>query len=198
MKLSKITGSRKGRVALAVIPVTIAASVLLGGVAQGAVPVSFAISGSQFKIGADKLEGVGFSQYAGVATASDGTQHPAAIANIKDAKLYNLCQSVVQDTPLGKVGLLISAGTGEGKPALATDLQIGMNDLSGTAVFKNIRIGVDASTVNTAKKGDAGDFAMDSDTVDINGLQQVSWSTQAAVFQLTDLSLKITDGTECF
>lgn len=197
MKLSKLTGSRKGRVALAVIPVTIAASVLLGGVAQGAVPVSFAISGSQFKIGADQLAGTGFSQYAGVATASDGTQHPAAIANIKDAQLYNLCQSVVQDTPLGKVGLLISAGTGD-EPAKATDLQIGMNDLSGTAVFKNIRIGVDASTVNTAKKGDAGDFAMDSDTVDISNLEQVSWSTQAAVFQLTDLSLKITDGTECF
>ena len=198
MKLSKLTGSRKGRVALAVIPVAIAASFLLGGVAQGAVPVSFAISGSQFKIGADQLVGTGFSQYAGVATASDGTKHPAAIANIKDAQLYNLCQSVVQDTPLGKVGLLISAGTAKDKPALATDLQIGMNDLSGTAVFKNIRIGVDASTVNTTKKGDAGDFAMDSDSIDINGLQQVSWSTQAAVFQLTDLSLKITDGTECF
>ncbi|WP_369370923.1 DUF6230 family protein [Promicromonospora sp. Populi] len=197
MKLSKLTGSRKGRVALAVIPVTIAASVLLGGVAQGAVPVSFAISGSEFKIGADQLVGTGFSQYAGVATASDGTQHPAAIANIADAQLYNLCQSVVQETPLGTVGLLISAGTGE-EPALATDLQIGMSDLSGTAVFKNIRIGVDASTVNTTEKGDAGDFAMDSDSIDIDGLQQVSWSTQAAVFQLTDLSLQITDGTECF
>ncbi|MGW2091811.1 DUF6230 family protein [Promicromonospora sukumoe] len=197
MKLSKLTGTRRGRVALAVIPVTIAASVLLGGVAQGAVPVSFAISGSQFKIGADKLAGTGFSQYAGVATATDGTEHPAAIANIKDAQLYNLCQSVVQDTPLGKVGLLITAGTGE-EPAKATDLQIGMSDLSGTAIFKNIRIGVDASTVNTTEKGDAGDFAMDSDSIDIDGLQQVSWSTQAAVFQLTDLSLKITDGTECF
>ena len=197
MKLSKLTGSRKGRVALAVIPVTIAAGVLLGGVAQGAVPVSFAISGSQFKIGADKLEGVGFSQYAGVATASDGTEHAAAIANIEDAKLYNLCQSVVEETPLGKVGILISAGTGK-EPAKATDLQIGMSDLSGTAIFKNIRIGVDASTVNTAKQGDSGDFAMDSDSIDIDGLQQVSWSTQAAVFQLTDLSLKITDGTECF
>lgn len=198
MKLSRLTASRKGRVALAVIPVTVAIGVLLGGVAQGAVPVSFAISGSQFKISADLLEGTGFSQYAGLATAEDGSQHPTAIANIGQANLYNLCQSVVQDTPLGKVGLLISAGTAEGAPATATDLQIGMNDLQGTAVFNNIRIGVDASTVSTGAKGDAGDFAMDSDSITIDNLKQVSWSTQASVFQLTDLSLKVTDGQECF
>lgn len=198
MKLSNLTKSRKGRVALAAIPVAVASSVLLGGVAQGAVPVSFAISGNTFKIAADKLEGDGFSQYAGQATASDGTEHPAAIANIKEAKLHNLCQTVVQDTPLGKVGLKITAGTSEGAPAEATDLQIGMTDLSGTATFRDIRIGVDASKVNTAAKGDQGDFAMDSDSIDIDGLQQVSWSTQAAVFKLTDLNLKLTDGEECF
>lgn len=197
MKLSNLTRTRTGRVVLAAVPVAVAAGLLLGGVAQGAVPVSFAIAGGEFKIAADKLEGVGFSQYAGQATAADGTVHPAAIANIKDAKLYNLCQTVVQDTALGKVGLKITAGDGE-EPAKATDLQIGMTDLSGTATFRDIRIGVDASKVNTAEKGHQGDFAMDSDSIDIDGLQQVSWSTQAAVFQLTDLKLKLTDGEECF
>ena len=104
---------------------------------------------------------------------------------------------MVTETPLGKVGVLIKAGGGDA-PASASDLQIGMTGLKGDASFGNIRIGVDASTVHTTKKGDAGDVAMDSDSIDIDGLQQVSWSTQAAVFQLTDLSLKITDGTECF
>ncbi|GAA1849690.1 DUF6230 family protein [Myceligenerans crystallogenes] len=198
MKLSNLTKSRAGRVALAALPVAVASSVLLGGVAQGAVPVSFAISGQPFKIAATQLDGTGFSQYAGVATDTNGKHHPAAIANIKDAKLYNLCQTVVQDTSLGKVGLKISAGTGKGRPAEATDLQIGMTDLSGTAVFRNIRIGVDASTVNTAAKGHRGDFAMDSDSIDIDGLKQVSWSTQAAVFKLTDLHLELTKGEECF
>lgn len=197
MKLSKLTKSRKGRVVLAAVPVAIASSLLLGGVAQGAVPVSFAIAGSPFKIAADRLDGTGFSQYAGQAVDTEGNSHPAAIANIKDAKLYNLCQTVVQETKLGKVGLKITAGTGE-NPAEATDLQIGMTDLSGTATFTNIRIGVDASTVNTAAQGDQGDFAMDSDAIDIDGLQQVSWSTQAAVFKLTDLHLQLTDGEECF
>lgn len=195
MKLSALTRTRRGRVVLAVVPTVLALGMIGGGVAQGAVPVSFAVSGQQFKIAATKLEGTGFSQYAGVATAPDGTEHPAAIANIAEAKLYDLCQSVVM--PGGKVGLKISAGSGE-QPVTATGLQIGMDNLQGTATFNSIRIGVDASTVGTEAKGAAGDFAMDSDSIVIDDLKQVSWSTQAAVFQLNGLHLQITQGEECF
>jgi hypothetical protein len=121
-----------------------------------------------------------------------------AIANIKSASLSDLCQSVVTDTPLGKVGLLITAGGG-GTPATASDLQIGMTDLKGDATFGNIRIGVDASTVNTDAKGEAGGFAQDSDTINIKGLQQVAWSTQASIFTLNGMHVQITDGTTgCF
>jgi Family of unknown function (DUF6230) len=195
MNITRLTGSRKGRVLLAVVPTTVAVGVLMGGVAQGAVPVSFAVSGSQFKIAADRLEGTGFSQYAGVATGADGTEHPAAIANIAEAKLYNLCQSMV--APGGDVGVMITAGGGD-TPVTASGLQIGMDNLQGTATFDQIRIGVDASTVGTSAKGSAGDFAMDSDSVVIDDLKQVSWSTQAAVFQLNGLNLRITQGDECF
>ncbi|WP_438352320.1 DUF6230 family protein [Microbacterium sp. CJ88] len=198
MKFRSLTKSRLGRVALVTVPVAAAASLLLGGVAQGAVPVSFAVSGSQFQISASQLEGTGFSQYAGVTNDTAGGQHPVAIANIKSATLADLCQSVVTDTPLGKVGVLISAGGG-GNPASASDLQIGMTGLKGDSSFGNIRIGVDASTVNTSAKGSAGDFAQDADTVSIAGLQQTAWSTQASVFTLTGMKLELTDGTKtCF
>ncbi|PZR51832.1 cholesterol esterase [Xylanimonas oleitrophica] len=195
MKISALTTTRRGRVLLATVPTLAALGMIGGGVAQGAVPVSFAVSGQQFKIAATKLEGTGFSQYAGIATAQDGTEHPAAIANIADARLYDLCQSVV--VPGGKVGLKITAGGGD-QPVTATDLQIGMDNLQGTARFDQIRIGVDASTVNTTPKGSAGDFAMDSDSIVIDDLKQVSWSTQAAVFQLNGLKLEVTQGEECF
>ena len=195
--MKRLVAKRAGRIVLAAVPVGIAASVLLGGVAQGAVPVSFAISGSQFKISADQLEGTGFSQYAGVAKDDKGGEHQVAIANIEKATLANMCQSVVSDTPLGKVGVMITAGGG-GKPAEATGLQIGMTDLKGDAKFTNIRIGVDASTVNTTAKGSSGDFAQDSDGISISGLKQVSWSTTAAVFVLNGMHVQLTDGTECF
>lgn len=198
MKFPSVTKSYAGRIALAAVPVGAVAALLLGGVAQGAVPVSFAVSGSQFQISATQLEGTGFSQYAGVATDSEGGEHTVAIANIKSATLTDLCQSVVTETPLGTVGVLIKAGGGE-TPASASDLQIGMTGLQGDASFGNIRIGVDASTVQTDAKGTAGDFAQDADTVSIANLQQTAWSTQASVFTLTGMTLELTDGsTPCF
>jgi hypothetical protein len=198
MKLKKVTGSHVGRILLAAVPVALASVLVMGGVAQGAVPVSFSISGSQFKIGATSLDGTSFSQYAGTAKDTAGKEHAVAIANIGQAKLVNLCQSVVTDTPLGKVSAIITAGGGD-KPAEATDLQIGMTDLKGDTSFNNVRIGVDASTVQTKAKGAVGDFAQDSDSLHIDNLQQVSWSTTAAVFTLNGMHLAVdTTGKECF
>ena len=198
MKFPSLTKSHAGRITLAAVPVGVVAALLLGGVAQGQVPVSFAVSGSQFQISASQLEGTGFSQYAGVANDTAGNPHQVAIANIASASLSDLCQSVVTDTPMGPVGLMITAGGG-GNPATASDLQIGMTDLKGDSTFGNIRIGVDASTVNTAAKGEAGTFAQDSDTISISGLQQTAWSTQASVFTLTGMHVELTDGTKtCF
>jgi hypothetical protein len=182
MKFNKLTGTHAGRIVLAAVPVAVVATVLMGGVANGAVPVSFAVSGSQFQISASELDGTSFSQYAGVTTDTAGGQHQVAIANIGQASLADLCQSVVTTTPLGKVGI-----------------QIGMTDLKGDATFNNIRIGVDASTVNTTAKGTAGDFAQDADSIKIDGLQQTAWSTQAAVFTLNGMHVQLTDGSKgCF
>ncbi len=198
MPVKRLTTTHAGRIAIAAVPVAVVSSVLMAGVAQGAVPVSFAVSGSQFQISAELLEGTGFSQYAGVANDTAGTPRQVAIANIASASLTGLCQSVVTETPLGPVGLRITAG-GAGTPATATDLQIGMTDLKGDSSFGNIRIGVDASTVNTAAKGDAGSFAQDADSITISGLQQTAWSTQASVFTLNGMHVELTDGsTSCF
>ena len=197
MRFSSLTRTRGGRVLLATVPTVAALAFIGGGVARGVVPVSMAVSGQQFKISASSLVGTGFSQYAGVALETDQTkQHPAAIANITDAKLYDLCQSI--KTPFG-ISLLISAGTDHNNPVTASDLQIGMDNLQGDATFNAIRIGVDASTVTTKGKGSPNDFAMDASSVQIDNLKQVSWSTQAAVFHLTNLNLSVnTAGKECF
>lgn len=193
--IRRLVSSHAGRIAMVAIPTGVVSAMLMGGVAQGAVPVSFAISGTQFKISSTELDGTGFSQYSGVAKDAEGAEHAVVTANIKNASLENLCQSAVQETPLGKVGILIKAG-GKGEPATAKDLQIGMTGLEGDASFKNIRIGVDASDVNTKEKGSKGDFSQDADTVNIKDLKQDSWSTTASVFTLKDMSLKLTDGSQ--
>ena len=198
MKFRSFVGKRSGRIVLAAVPVAVVATVMMAGVAQGAVPVQFSISGSQFEISASQLDGTDFSQYAGTTTDTAGKSHDVAIANIGQASLSDLCQSVVTTLPTGaKVGIMITAGGG-GKPAEATNLQIGMTDLKGDSTFDNIRIGVDASAVNTAAKGSAGDFAQDSTGIHITNLQQQSWSTTASVFKLTGMHVQVTDGTTCF
>lgn len=193
--IRRLVTSHAGRIALVAVPTGVVSAMLMGGVAEGAVPVSFSVSGTQFKITSSQLEGTGFSQYSGQAENAEGKKQAVVTANIKDATLENLCQSAVQETPLGKVGILIKAG-GNGTPASAKNLQIGMTGLEGDAEFKNIRIGVDASDVNTKAKGSKGDFAQDSDTISIKNLKQDSRSTTASVFTLKDMSLKLTDGSE--
>jgi hypothetical protein len=198
MLFTRLTRSHGGRVALVAVPVGIATAIAFGGVAQGAVPVSFSVSGQQFQISADKLDGQQFSQYAGVAKDTAGNDRQVAIANIGSATLANLCQSVTTETPMGKVGVMITAGGGK-TPASAKDLQIGMTDLKGDAEFHDIRIGVDASTVKGDQHGSAGDFAQDADALTIDGVQQTAWSTTAGTFTLTGMHLQLTDGSKsCF
>ena len=100
MTFRRFTRSHAGRLTLTAIPVAAAVTLLTAGVAQGAVPVSFAVSGSQFQISASQLDGTGFSQYAGVAKDTAGVEHAVAIANIASATLHDLCQSVVAETPM--------------------------------------------------------------------------------------------------
>lgn len=188
MKLKKLTSTRRGRVALAAVPAAVAVTVLMGGVASGAVPVSFAVSGQAFQVGASELDGTGFSQYSGVALDAKKNQIPVAISNIEDAKLYDLCQYV---NVAGPVGLRIDAGNDPKNPALASGLQIGMSDLKGDALFHHINIGIDASTVRTKSKGSQGDFAQDAADVTITNLQQTAYSTTAGTFNLKGLHMAI-------
>lgn len=195
MKITNILKSRAGRVTVVAVPVGIVSAVLMGGVAQGAVPVSFAVSGTSFTMGGSQLVGQKFSQYGGVAKLEDGTELPVAIANIGDATIADLCQEIVSDTPLGKVAMVITAGQG-GNPVTATNLQIGMTDLAGDAVFSNVRIGTDAAQVLTDAKGSGGDFALDSEGITLDGFSQTAYTTTAGTLALTGMQLKVvTDGS---
>jgi len=185
------------RFAVAVGVPTVVAGGLVLGLAQGAFAASFSVSNQTFKISADKLDGTGFVQYGDVDQTvkdKDGNvkSFPVARSGIADAKLYNLCQSVL--VPGLPVSLTIRAGRDDGKPAEATDLLIGVTELSGDATFKNINIGQDASTLDQAgakAHGAPGMFGQQADSVVITGLQQTAYSTSAGTFKLTGLNLKV-------
>lgn len=191
--------TRWRRFAAVVIPAAVAASALMGGIASGAIPVLMTVSGQQAMLSADKLDAKGFSQYPGVVKKKDGTVIPVAASQIKYAEITNLCQSV--KIPGTSVTLFIRGGRGD-KPVIAKDLLIGMDHLSGDAVFKNIDIGKDASDLSKGglpPVGLEGQFGQEADTAVITGLQQRFYSTHAGEFHLNGMSLNLKfDGSECF
>lgn len=194
---SKRTHTRWRRFAIASVPATAVTAAIVVGVAHGAVPVAVNVAGETFKVSADELSGDGFAQYGSVVVTADGEEIPVAVAEIRDAELTNLCQSVA--TPGLPFSLVIRAGTGD-EPATARNLTIGMNELRGDAQFENIDIGVDASALSKGIDGGRpGDIAQEADSISITGLEQTAYTTHAGTFTLNDLALSISlSGEECF
>jgi hypothetical protein len=191
--------TRWRRFAAFTVPAVAVAGFIVLGMANGAIAASFAVSGQQFKVSADKLEGDGFVQYGGGVKQADGTTHPVAVSGIASAELTNLCQSV--KVPGMPIVLMIKAG-GNGKPATADNLLLDVTSLEGDATFTNIEIGRDASTLNKGKStGAAGSFGQQADHVTITDLRQVAWSTTAGTFSLNGLRMTVDVGDaakECF
>ncbi|GAA0472085.1 cholesterol esterase [Paractinoplanes deccanensis] len=198
------------RFAVAVGVPTVVAGGLVVALAQGALAASFSVSGTQFKLSADRLDGTGFTQYSKqlpTETVQKQTGQKfvvAAMSGIKSADITNLCQSVA----VGPVVLRIEAGADPENPVHADDLLIGMSELSGDATFKDIDIGQDASTLNRdegpgqdLEHGDVGGFGQQARKVEIDGLRQQAYMTSASTFRLSGMSLKLffaQSGKECY
>ncbi|MGC5020167.1 DUF6230 family protein [Micromonospora sp. DT47] len=193
--------TRWRRFAALMVPATVIAGAIVMGMANGALAASFAVSGQTFKVSASELRGEGFVQYGGIAEEIDGTEHPVAVTGIRNARLFDLCQSA--KVPGAPVVLTINAGGG-GRPATASDLLIDVDSLEGDAEFTNINIGQDASTLEGGPDGAQGArkaFGQQAATVTIKNLRQVARSTHAGTFNLTGLKLKVNVGAaarECF
>ena len=187
------------RLGIVMVPTVIAAGALTVLMANGAIAVSFAISGqtAQMKIG--QLQGTGFAQYGGVDAGVSG-QTAVAVSAFKTAKITNgLCQSV--QTNLGPLGTYTLTLTADG--ADASDLIIDMQSLKASeADFSAINIGIDASTISgsaAGAKGTAGLFGQSADGATLTNIQQVSNATTAGSFDLHNMSLSIAKSpTGCF
>src|SRR5437879_3428743 len=85
------------RLALVMVPTMVVSVVLLALVTVGVLPAAVAISahslvisGQNFKISADRLDGRDFTQYV-VADRSKSTAYPEGLSAIRSADLHNLC-----------------------------------------------------------------------------------------------------------
>jgi Family of unknown function (DUF6230) len=178
------------------------ATALVIGISDGALASTFLVSGQQFKVSADRLEGTGFVNYGWIDQHADKTAEPVAVSGIRQASMTNMCQSVVTTLPIvGEITLKLTAGTGD-QPVTATDLFIDMAQLQGNADFTNIQIGHDAASLNkgpAGAQGLQGLFGQQADRVVIDDLRQTAWAANAGRFRLHNLRMNVIDGTdECF
>ncbi|MHC0430008.1 DUF6230 family protein [Streptomyces sp. O3] len=203
-------GTRWKRFAVVMVP-SVAATAAIGvALSQGALAASFNVSGQQFKVTADKLEGDGFVQYGAMDNTTDGKK-PVAVVGLETAKITNLCQSVVVPVPVfGDVSMNLTAG-GEGSdPVEAKKLYIDADDLAANATFTNIDIGVsiDSTTKGPGpskpgKEGQGayvpGSFAQQAEKVTFTDVKQRAWATTAGTFKLSGLKMKVKKGKhECY
>lgn len=177
------------------------ALVVLTCVAQGALAASFSVAGTDFKVSAAKLEGEGFVQFGGVDSAADAA-HPVVVSGFQHAVLDDFCQSVVmRGIPLvGDVTLRMTSGGPGGM--VATDIVLGVADLSGDLTLEGVEIGVDAAHVTKGPaevRGQPGGFGQQADRATVVGLRQTAWSASAYTLRLRSLDLDLgTDTEECF
>ncbi len=172
------------------------ATVVMAG--QGALAASFAVAGTDYKLSAEKLVGHGFVSYSSADTSADGKHHAVTPAGFHTATLSKLCQSVVSSTPFGDVTMKLEAG--KSKDVEATDLVADFDQLTGNITFTGYASGVDASKLSGGPTtGDKGQWGQQADEITITNLHQHTWSTTAATFNLTGLSINVSFGKdECF
>ncbi|MET7638521.1 DUF6230 family protein [Streptomyces sp. NPDC005438] len=198
-------GTRWKRFAVVMVP-SVAATAAIGiALSQGALAASFSVSGQQFKVTADRLDGQGFVQYGAVDSTKVGKK-PVAVVGFNSAKIENLCQSVVVPVPVfGDTSLKLTAGAKGGPKVEAKKLYIDADDLGANATFNNIDIGVSADDTTKGPgthKGDnyaKGSFAQQADSATFTNVKQRAWATTAGTFKLSGLKMAVTKGkSECY
>ncbi|GAA2472762.1 DUF6230 family protein [Streptomyces thermolineatus] len=193
------------RFAVVMVP-SVAATAAIGvALGQGALAASFSVSGQQFKVAAERLDGTGFVQYGALDTKHNGEKVPVAVSAFDTATIKNLCQSVVLPVPgFGDVSLNLGAGGGK-DPVEAKNLYIDLDTLSADATFTNIDIGTAVGSTTKGpgvKKGDAalpGSFSQQAETAVLTDVKQTAWATTAGTFKLSGLNMKVLKGKhECY
>ncbi|WP_367128762.1 DUF6230 family protein [Saccharothrix sp. HUAS TT1] len=124
--------SRRRLVAV-LAPTAVASAVVLGGIAEGVIGVSFT-SGSPITIAVDRVESDGLALGIGPTSADAGL--PTLLARLPAAELSGLCQSAAVDLPVvGRVTTVLRAEhVRTSDLALEVDAITGGLDLAGLVV----------------------------------------------------------------
>jgi hypothetical protein len=173
----------------------VASGAVLLGVAQGALAASVAASGSAFKVSGDRLEGEDFTLMPGVNTEPGGKQHAVLVVTARQAELRNLCVSLLLPTPLGRMTVVVRAGTS--RPVQATGLSVEASEALGDLQLKQVEAQAGSGAGGNGD-GLGGLTGSVSHLVAVNP-RFTGWHGAAGSFTLHDLNVRMKPGDhECF
>ncbi|MFE2472635.1 DUF6230 family protein [Streptomyces mirabilis] len=183
---------------------TLTASVgLFVALAQGALAASFLISGQEFKVSAERIEGTGVIQYGAFDRQYDGKNIPVVVTGYKKLTTIGLCQSVVaRDIPLvGTVTVKTTARRSTARDAYSDVVQTD----DATVTIKNSRNGIAAGAsrkepgINDGDNTSPASVAQDADSIVVTNSRAIVVATSATIITNEGSSLRIYKGIkECF
>lgn len=184
------------RFVLMLVPSLGALGVLGVGMAQGTVPVSFALSGRRMQVSADRLSGQGFGLYPVVVRSADGERHQVLSLTMRSAAVYGLCQSSVVDTPLGRYVVRLNTRD-PARPSQVRGLTISARSIEADVDFGSLVLNKDARTLGA--DGRAGDYGVGALGFTVEHVKVDSWMVAGGTFQVTGLKVAIgRDVPTCF
>ena len=98
-------GTRWRRFAAVMVPTVVVVGALGAGIANGAVPVTFAVSGAQFKLTADQLDGTDFTQYGSVVKIKANGAYTAVAESTISVRRHHQPVPVRRPAPSGPAGI---------------------------------------------------------------------------------------------
>lgn len=169
------------RLAAVLVATAVAGAVVLGGIAEGVIGVSFT-SGSPFTVTVDRVESDGLRIVPGASSGDPGV--PTLLARLPTAELSGLCQSVTVDLPVvGRVTTVLRA-----PHVRTTDLVLEVRGITG---------GLDVGRLRLGPVADAGGTpGYQAGRTTLTDLRITAGTVTAGTFTVADLDLSHHKGDE--
>ncbi|MGH3949786.1 MAG: DUF6230 family protein [Pseudonocardiaceae bacterium] len=175
----------------------VATGLLTFGLSQGALAASFAVSGSSFKVNAEKLTGDGLVLYGGEIRSADGAKAVATLG-VRKASINDFCTGfVVKNLPvLGSVSIKL---TNPGSLA-GDNLILDVSDLNaGNLTLHDTQIGRDAGRLTGGPVdalGPAGSAGVQAAALEVSGLRGDTWALTAGTVSMNGVHLTARPGSK--
>ncbi|MGC9538902.1 DUF6230 family protein [Streptomyces sp. UG1] len=191
-------GTRWRRASLLMVPSMLAIATMTVAMAQGALAASVGVSGKQFTVTADQVEGHQMTGFPSSVRSADGKELETIRLGFGSASLRSLC--LTQGLRLPLIGdVTLSLKSGGNSPATVENFTADATDVLGAkGSLSQVEVGVDASQLNRAGEGGRGPkgrFGLQASGMSLQDFSTTAHNLTSGSFKLSGLDLHIKRGS---